>query len=68
MKGNRIPRTFNRITGKMLIATNLNQPGDILHVYKNNFVIWLNLRTGKHAYYFVSMLRNPELFRTEEII
>lgn len=69
MKGNRIPRKFNRICGEMLIATNLDQPGDILHVYKNDFgYLGLNLRTGKHAYYFVSMLRNPEIFRMEEII
>ena len=51
---NRIPRKFNRITGKMLIETNMDKPGDVLHVFKNDFgYLALNLRTGKYAYAFV---------------
>ena len=33
----RLPVKFNRITGKMLIETNMDKPGDVLHVFKNDF-------------------------------
>lgn len=66
---NRIPRKFNRITGKMLIETNMDKPGDVLHVFKNNFgYLALNLRTGKYTYAFVSMLRNKAIFELQEVI
>lgn len=66
---NRIPRKFNRITGKMLIETNMDKPGDVLHVFKNDFgYLTLNLRTGKYAYAFVSMLRNKAIFELQEVI
>ncbi len=62
---NRIPRKFNRITGKMLVDTSMDKKGDIIHVYKNDCgtgYLELNIRTNKYAYGFVSMLRNAELF------
>lgn len=66
---NRIPRKFASITGKMLISTSATKPGDIIHIYKNDFgYLGLNARTGKYAYYFPSMLRNAELFRVLEVI
>ena len=66
---NRIPRKFNRITGKMLIETNMDKPGDVLHVFKNDFgYLALNLRTGKYAYAFVSMLRSKAIFELQEVI
>lgn len=63
---NRIPRKFNRITGEMLIETNHDKPGDVLHIYKNDCstgYLALNNRTKKYAYVFVSMLRNTETFK-----
>lgn len=61
-KSNRIPRKFNRITVKMRIATNLDKPGDVLHVYKNySGYLALNTRTGIYAYAFPSMLRNTAI-------
>ena len=60
---NRIPRKFNRITGRMKINTNMDKINDILHIYKNNYgYLALNTRTQKYAYSFVSMLRNAEVF------
>lgn len=69
MKNNRIPRKFNCITGKMLIETNMDKPGDILHIYKNDFgYLAFNTRTGKYAYVFANMLRNKEVFELMEVI
>ena len=66
--GNRIPRKFNRIKGIMLIDTNMDKKGDILHIYKNDYgYLSLNTRTQKHAYYFPSMLRNEEIFELVDI-
>lgn len=66
---NRIPRKFNRITGEMLIKTNLDQPGDVLHIYKNHSgYLALNTRTGKYAYMFASMIRNAEIFKFTEVL
>lgn len=67
---NRIPRKFNSIKGKILIKTNMDQPGDILHIYKNDCgtgYLAYNTRTNKHAYIFPSMLRNAEIFEIMEI-
>lgn len=65
---NRIPRKFNRITGEMLIDTNVSQAGDVLHIYKNNSgYLALNTRTGKYAYVFAAMLRNAEIIRIIDI-
>ena len=67
--GNRIPRQFNRIAGRMLIKTNMDEPGDLVYVYKqyDGYQV-LNKRTGKYASCFVSMLRNVDYFKIEEII
>lgn len=66
---NCIPRHFYRITGRMLVDTNIDRAGDILHVSKNDYgCLALNMRTGKYAYAFVSMLRNPELFEILEVV
>lgn len=68
---NRIPRKFYSLTGKMLIETNMDKPGDILHIYKNDCgtgYLALNTRTGKYCYTFVSMLRNPEIFELLEVV
>ena len=65
---NRIPRKFNRITGEMLIDTNVSQAGDVLHIYKNNSgYLVLNTRTGKYAYVFAAMLRNADVIRITDI-
>ena len=65
---NRIPRKFNRITGEMLIDTNVVQAGDVLHIYKNNSgYLALNTRTGKYAYVFAAMLRNADVIRITDI-
>lgn len=69
MTHNRIPRKFARITGEMLIKTNLDEKGDILHVFKNDCgYLALNTRTGIYAYIFPSMLRNLEIFKITEVI
>lgn len=66
--GNRIPRKFNRITGEVLVDTNLDIAGDTLHVFKNDFgYLALNKRTGKYGYMFASMLRNSDVFSVTEI-
>ena len=65
---NRIPRQFYRITGEMLIKTNLDQPGDVLHIFKNDSgYLALNTRTGKYAYMFAAMLRNANVIKITEI-
>lgn len=65
---NRIPRLFSRITGKMLIETSETRPGDIIRVYKNDMgYLAYNLRTNRHFYIFVSMLRDSETFKINEI-
>lgn len=65
---NRIPRLFSRITGKMLIETSETRPGDIIRVYKNNMgYLAYNPRTNRHFYVFVSMLRDSEIFKVNEI-
>jgi len=67
---NRIPRTFNKIVGKMMIDTNMDKTGDIIHIYKNDIstgYLALNTRTQKYAYMFVNMLRNGELFQITSI-
>lgn len=61
---NKIPRTFYNITGKMLIATDYNQPGDVFHVYKNAFgYIGMNARTGKYIYIPASLIRDASAFQ-----
>ena len=65
---NRIPRHFARITGKMLIETSETRPGDIIRVYKNDMgYLAYNPRTNRHFYMFVSMLRDSETFKINEI-
>lgn len=66
---NRIPRHFARITGEMLIETTETHSGDIIRVYKNNMgYLAYNPRTNRHFYVFVSMLRNSEMFKVNEIL
>ncbi len=65
---NRIPRKFNRITGIVNITTSHTRPGDVIRITKNeNGYLGLNTRTGQHAYYFPSMLRNAEIFSIMEV-
>lgn len=65
---NRIPRLFSRIMGEMLIETSETRPGDIIRVYKNNMgYLAYNPRTNRHFYVFVSMLRDSETFKVNEI-
>lgn len=69
MKKNVIPRKFNRITCKMLVATSGLKPGDIFHVYKNDFgYLALNTSTGKYCYCFPSMLRDSNVCQFLEVI
>lgn len=66
---NKIPRKFSQIVGKMLINTNVDKINDILHITKNDYgYLALNIRTQKYAYFFISMLRNKEIFELIEII
>jgi hypothetical protein len=54
----------------MLIETNMGKVNDIIHIYKNDCstgYLGLNLRTGKYAQIFVSMLRNEQIFELEEV-
>lgn len=65
---NRIPRLFSQIIGEMLIETSETRPGDIIRVYKNNIgYLAYNPRTNHHFYVFVSMLRDSEIFKVNEI-
>lgn len=67
-KNNVIPRKFNRITCKMLIGTSENKPGDVLHVYRNDFgLLALNTATGKYFYISPSILRDPLLCEFLEV-
>lgn len=69
MASNRIPRHFTRITGEMLIETTETRPGDIILVYKNDMgYCGYNPRTNRHFYIFVSMLRNAEIFKLQEVL
>lgn len=66
---NRIPRAFSRITGEMLINTSCDKPGDVLHVFKNDYgYLALNTRTGIYAYAFPSMLRDASIFKITEVL
>ena len=67
-KNNVIPRKFNRITCKMLTGTNANKPGDVLHVYRNDFGLCaLNKETGKYFYISSSILRDPHVCEFLEV-
>ena len=67
-KNNVIPRKFHCITCKMLIGTNVNKPGDVLHVYRNDSGLHaLNTATGKYFYMFPSILRDPLLCEFLEV-
>lgn len=70
MKNNRIPRKFNEIVGKILIGTNATEMNDIIRIQKNEYgdYIGTNERTGKKYSYFVSMLRNSEVFEILSIV
>jgi hypothetical protein len=65
---NSIPRKFDRITAEVLIETNKSLPGDVLHIYKNDFGhLALNMRTMEYAYYPLSLLRDDRTIRVMEI-
>lgn len=65
---NRIPRLFSQIVGEMLIETSETRPGDIIRVYKNKSgYLAYNPRTNRFFYVFVSMLRDSEIFKVNEI-
>ena len=67
-KNNVIPRKFHRITCKMLIETSENKPGDVLHVYRNDFGLCaLNTATGKYFYMFPAILRDPQMCEFLEV-
>lgn len=67
-KNNVIPRKFIRITCKMLIGTNVNKPGDVLHVYRNDSGLRaMNTATGEYFYMFPSILRDPLLCEFLEV-
>jgi hypothetical protein len=62
-KHNVIPHKFHLMVGRMLIKTNCNEVGDVLHVCRKDYGLTaLNVRTGERVRPFISMLRNPELF------
>lgn len=66
---NRIPRTFYRITGKMLIPTSCSKPGDIFHIFKNDSgYLGLNTRTGEYCYMFPVLIRDAAAFRILNIV
>ena len=67
-KNNVIPRKFNRITCKMLIETSANKPGDVFHVYRNDFGLCaMNAATGKYYYISPSILRDPQMCEFLEV-
>ena len=67
-KKNVIPRKSYRITCKMLIETNANKPGDVLHVYRNNSGLCaMNTATGKYFYISPSILRDPQVCEFLEV-
>ena len=68
MKNNKIPRKFNLIVGKMLIDTNVNKAGDVLHISKDEHgYIAFNTRTNKYASLFISMMRNNQVFEVMNV-
>lgn len=68
-KKNVIPRKFYQITGEMLINTSMDRAGDKVHIFKNDTgYLALNLRTQKYARIFPQMLRDPRIFKLEEVI
>lgn len=51
------------------IETTETRPGDIIRVYKNDMgYCGYNPRTNRHFYIFVSMLRNAEIFKLQEVL
>ena len=68
-KNNVIPRKSYRITCKMLIGTNANKPGDVLHVCRND-AGWLALNTATCKYFYISasILRDPRMCEVVEVI
>ena len=67
-KKNVIPRKFIRITCKMLTGTSENKPGDVLHVYRNDFGLCaLNAETGKYFYISPAILRDPRMCEFFEV-
>lgn len=70
MANNRIPRNFKTLTGTMLVDTSCSRAGDELQIQKDEFstkYLATNTRTGKSAYVFVSMLRNPNYFKLTNV-
>ena len=66
---NVIPRNYNRITAQILISTSKHVPGDVVHVFRNDYGhLALNMRTNEYAYVSPSMLRDPACCKFTEII
>lgn len=65
---NKIPRSFHFIKGRMKVDTNMDKAGDVLHITRNfSGLCALNVRTGKFAYVFPAMIRNPAYFEFLEV-
>lgn len=65
---NRIPRKFYQISGVMLVSTSESEPGDEIHITRNDFgYLGFNPRTNRFFYVFASMLRNAEIFKITTI-
>ncbi|QST02757.1 hypothetical protein IMZ31_19600 (plasmid) [Pontibacillus sp. ALD_SL1] len=63
MKNNVIPRTFNRLVGKMVRDTNVDKKDDVIYIHKEEGkYLAFNTRTQKHAWCSVSMLRDRHVF------
>ena len=67
-KNNVIPRKFYHIMCKMLTGTSANKPGDVLHVYRNDFGLCaMNTATSKYYYISPSILRDPQMCEFLEV-
>lgn len=65
---NVIPRKFNKIVVKVLYKTNLNEPNDIMELFKDDYGYHtVSLRTGVQAWANLSMLRNAEFCEFLEV-
>lgn len=68
-KKNVIRRDFYRITGEMLINTNMDKAGDKVYIFKNeDGYLSFNQRTKQYAHIFPEMLRDPQIFKMESYL
>ena len=61
MKINKIPRAAKTLKVKFLIDTSGTKQGETVTVHKNDHGWVGQVASGKHYYFFPSMLRNPEV-------